>query len=959
MRRGTKAALALAVTALALTVLAAGGAADSTEPRSPIFLNGDDDAHANTCQCIANPHADGTDDNPYIIEGWRIEHDEGIGIEIWNMDNVHIIVRDNSIETPNGIKLDDTGTRVDLYRNHVDYEDAYGIKLVDASPHAQGNVIRGWTGWCGCPSGTGIHAEGSQPVIRENVISTARHGIKAISATPLIVDNELFQNKFGIVLESSAKATIEGNLIRLSVDWGITVTSSSQADVQNNDVRRGEGGVKADSAHKLHLAGNTLTNMDGDAVRFDDTAVTMLNNEVSDNWRGAVGSDSSDLLIQGNTFSNNGDDAITLTETSGEVENNLLVKNEGTAIALEHSIMTMTDNELANNSYGFSIPYDSRQSIELMSGNIVNDINVDGTLDASEQRLFYKEVNVEVTGTLIDSGNGEGYYGVHTRQGALVLYDVTGATIESNTFANQTTPDPSLGVGRAIYLHNTFNADILDNRFTNNQEGLVAVDSRTFVKDNECDIDVDPPETLCFEAQGGYMEVEANTVLHVDIGIRFTVSAATGHAADGKILSNVVKATTQIGIALEGDYSSAPMTATATDNDVHQNPTGFRLTYMLGTLEANRITQSSQAAVEVTDRSDVTLEANQITHNANGILDVGGCSSDSTVTCSSASLTDNQIQDNEHVGVRLLDGLTLNGDAIEANEIGVHGYATVTIVNADITDNGQGIRTDGTLVLSGALVADNEHAIDAEGQVEITSSSVVNNDGPGLEADGDAELEEAILSQNGGPGAIVSGSLDATDTEASGNGEDGLRVKGTARLDTVHAAGNEGDGVSIRGEARLDEVRANYNEDAGVRLSGERFEIQACEAIENEHGILVEDGSVNLGQDLVDARLDPSHAFKGIRYSEVRISECDILDNAAFAVTAPQDVLVEAQLNFWGDHGPVYNTPFHRSPNTISNHVIVTPYWQDEDHTQPGFVPSFEIAPGLTPAFFNGLFVSP
>ncbi len=948
--RGTLLTVTLALAAIALLGIAGQAHADSTEPRDRIYINGDDDAHANTCECIANPHADGTSSDPYLIQNWRIEEDEGTGIDIRNLDTVHIIVRNNAIEAPNGIHLHDTGTRVDLYNNNIYYDQGqFGIDLKDASPHVQENVIRGWSGFCGCPRGAGISADGSAPVIEENVISESLRGIHANAATPQILDNELFENKHGIVLENSAQAEIAGNLVRLSIQWGITVGSSSQATVMDNDIRQGHGGVLAERANKLTLTGNTLTNIDGDAVTFEKTHVEMTNNEISHNWRGAVGAQTSDLLIQDNLFTNNGDDAITLRDTSGTLHANTLTKNEGTAIALEKSIMEITDNNLANNTFGFSIPYESKQTIERMSGNIVNGINVDGTLDPSEQRLFYKAVNVQVEGETIDSGHSDGYYGVITKQGALVLYDITGATIKDNVFANQTTPDPSDGDGRAVYIVNSFNVNILDNVFENNHEGILAIDARTFVKDNVCRIDIDPPQTICIEARGGYMDAEDNTVRFVDIGIRYGVSHGfEGHVAEGTIVNNLVEGTTSTGIHLAGEWSSHPMDKVHVEaNTLQDGEDGILASHMLGTIQGNDVTNNNGDGIIVTQRTDATLNANTITANQNGVIDTGNCSPNYTVKCSSGTFHDNLIQDNQNVGVRMLDGATFHQDTIQANTLGLDLLATNHLDDVTLTENGLAVQAQGHLTITDTNIHDNGEGLEHKGTLTLDATTISDNDGPAITANGDVTTHGSTLDGNNANAATIHGTLKATDTTASNNDGTGIHVNGDATIETTTANGNAGDGIHVEGSATLDETTTDNNEDAGIRLHGDTFTITDCHTRSNEHGILVEPHAVNLDQDLFLAHLTPFDAFKSNTPTDVRIDGCHLTDNQAFAIEAATDALVEAQRNYWGDDGPIYNIPFHRTPNTVSNHVIVTPYWEDEDQTQPGFVPKTELHPTL------------
>ncbi len=613
----------------AVAMLGSGGA---DEPHGPIEIDGDQALRQNACACVRNPNASGTATDPFVISDWRITDNSGPAIVVRNIQTEHFVIRDNTLEGKVGVRLDNTGDRGTVLRNQINYRET-GVDLRNSATDVNSNVIQGIRSTHNWPGEVGIAVDGGSPTIRANTITDSQRGINAESSSAVIRDNHIVGASRGISLFDSASAEIRDNTLRLSERWGLMVEDSAMAELTGNDIRGGYGGVWAESASLLYMANNTITNQDRAAVRFTDTEVKMFRNTISDNWRGAVGSLSSDLLIKENIFRNNGDDAIKLQQTRGTVEDNLLELNEGTALDIVHSIIDLNRNRLYNNSYAFSIPYDSAQTIAKMNGNIVNGVNVDGTINASEQRLFYKRAGVTLTNQTIDSGHSNGYYGVHTEQGAVVLYDTSNARIENVTFSNNNPPDNADGQGRAVFIHNGFNVRIQDSTFRNNAEAVVSVDARVFFKDNICDIDIDPPDTVCFEAKGGFAAVRANLMANVDIGVKFGIKGDV--AAKGIIEDNQIRATTHAALVIEGNHKQTEHDVKVLHNSLEANVMGAVLVDFHGRLESNTIGNNTWAAVHLDGGSNATFVENKIVANAKGIVDVNACSDRDRTHCSS------------------------------------------------------------------------------------------------------------------------------------------------------------------------------------------------------------------------------------------------------------------------------------------------------------------------------------
>lgn len=910
MVRGNTVMIAVAVLGIALMTMSAIGFSDHKETRDgPIEITGDAELRQNACGCIKNPSASGNETDPFIIGNWIIDVDYDPGIVVRDIDEEHFIVRENTVDAPTGIKLINTGDRGDVVRNKVTFE-ADGIHVENAHARIVDNDVQAvHSNWD--PSGDdAIYAEGGSPLIRGNHLSAARNGIHADGASATIEDNVITSNRDGVRLVGSTSATLTNNVIKLSQDNGLEILDSSKATLNGNHVRGGDGGVVADGARELTLKDNTIENVDNEAVRFVETTVTMYRNVVKDNWRGAVGSSTADLKIRENHFANNGDDAVRLEDTRGEVSGNTFERNEGTAVVLQasedtRSIVTLEDNTLRNNTFAFSIPYENRQSIDLMSGNMVNGVNVDGTINPDEQRFFYKDGGVRLNDTTVDAG-GSAYYGVHAEQGAVIVYDSPGVVIENVTFTDLVTSDPSDGKGRAIYAESTFNLRIRNNTFQDAHEAVVVVDARAHIKDNVCEISVDPATTVCIEVRGGFANVRANVVTGVDVGIRLTASAHG--VAEGNVENNEVLLTTQVGIELKGSFSQDTHDVVVASNKLEANAAGMALIDFHGFVKGNVIGNSTGPGIELHARSNATIESNIVVHNEDGIFDAEPCWSFDE-DCSSGDFEDNTVRANSRLGIFVGAGGTFEGDVVADNEVGIE------------------IRGDA--VLDDVTVESNERVgIEASGQVGVHHSEVVLNGKAGIQAEGE---------------------LRAEGTNASANGQDGINVEGRAELEATTAFENEEDGVEVVGSASAEGTNTSFNGEAGMRLEGSVFVVSECEASFNADGVVMADVLVNVEPDL-DVHVnppdppDPDEPGDDDDADPLFMTSCDLVGNADYALRATTTTFVNATLNFWGDkNGPRLDLPGFEGDNVVSAHAVVSPYYKTRDHTVWCTVPSTEV----------------
>lgn len=900
MLRGRTLVLAGLLLTAGLGYTALPGISSADDPHAPIRINNDSEFAA--CSCVRS--GSGTAADPLVISDWRIDHLTSPAISIRNVQNTHFIVRENTLNARTGVVLENTGDRGQVIANDITHR-KIGVDLENSSPRVVDNTIRGPKNVYYTPGTDGIRVDGGNPLIQANLVTQAERGISATSSSAHILENEIVQNYDGVHLSESASARLEDNTIRLSEHWGLVVERSAKAELIGNEIREGQGGVVVKSA-TLYMEGNTVFNQRGEAVRFTDAVVTLFRNEISDNWRGAWGSTDSDVIIVENEFVNNQDTGIRVTRSEGRIEGNLLELN-GIGIELENTSIKVVDNEMNNNTFGLSLPYGSRLTINQMSGNYVNGINVDGTEVPQDKRIFYKASGLTISGKLIDGGHNEGFFGSTIKQGALLIYDSIDITIEDNVFAfNQ----------RGILVVDSTFVTIQNNTFTNNQEGVVSVDSRVFIKENECDIDIDPPGTSCVIARGGFVAVRANIIANVDIGIHFDTTIH--HEPSGVIEGNAVF-NTRVGIQAEGHIGQSKHAVRVDDNEAHHNQIGIKLVGFRATLTGNKVTNNTHVGIELTSRTNATFHANVVLHNQVGVKDTDHCAWNMRHRCSTGVFADNRIKANAKTGISLNNGGSFEGDLISRNKVGTDIQGTTTFRDVNVTANkGVGARVHGSTTILGGN-----------------------------------------FSANGDTGFKGQGNVFARWMNAQENGEDGLEVRGWLEFRAGVASNNTGAGLEVNGSAHVAHSAFEFNGRAGLDFNGTIFTVVDCDVRFNLHGILFAEALVEVEinpelprpeiPDIPDLPNLPS--FPPDRDDDqdpLFMEECDIVKNERFALRASVETVIKADQNYWGPDGPVFEPPLIRGSNTIHAVGLFSPYWADENHTEPALLPSTTLMPGQT-----------
>ena len=174
---------------------------------------------------------------------------------------------------------------------------------------------------------------------------------------------------FGIILELTAKATIQNNQIRGNQETGINLAFSSQATIQNNQISGNSRGIVLFDFFQATIQNNQISwNQLYGIVLFDSSQATIQNNQISGNQSsGIILQGFSQATIQNNQISGNRMDGIYLADSSqAKIINNSLYKNKiagidiyqcgdlNPSVEAKNNIITHTEKN-TDGTFGFGI----------------------------------------------------------------------------------------------------------------------------------------------------------------------------------------------------------------------------------------------------------------------------------------------------------------------------------------------------------------------------------------------------------------------------------------------------------------------------------------------------------------------------------------------------------------------------------------------------------------------------
>jgi parallel beta-helix repeat protein len=356
---------------------------ESFTPHSTIYISGNEDFVA------ANgvTGGDGTELDPYVIEGWEIKAGKASGITI-RETSAHFIIR-----------------KVFVHSSELTY---YGISLRDlVNGRVEGsNVTENW-------KGVNIRGSSSVDIVANNITDNEEGLFIKDSHDMVIQDNKVEDNgpHDGLVVVTSSNITIQANIFSNNDRVGLAISTSNDISVVENEITLNQiegvrvslstdisfsGNVYAENPTGLVLLESSFISISGSWVtrnmlqgmHFDTSSfinqfgayisasrdiqlidnipfsnahgayvetsfnVTISGNDVYDNWvQGIVVSNSNELSFTRNRFHSNNVDGIRLAQTTDSTVTYNIFSENMRGVYLENSVGIVTFcNEFKDNT---------------------------------------------------------------------------------------------------------------------------------------------------------------------------------------------------------------------------------------------------------------------------------------------------------------------------------------------------------------------------------------------------------------------------------------------------------------------------------------------------------------------------------------------------------------------------------------------------------------------------------
>lgn len=662
----------------------------------------------------------GSPGDPFVISGWSIVT-SGTALYISNV-TASFVIRNNSFVAGVGVQISDS-TSVGVVSNNQLVVRSVGVGVTNSDAIVIDNSIMGDT-W-GDARAQGVLLASSNSRVESNAFLYVQFGVHAIYGSPSILCNDIHDDVVlaGVYLHFTTNATVACNVIT-QCTLGIKVLATIGSVIVNNTIHSCFAGIDVDLSKDVTITNNTIRFSLYTQVDISISSGAVEGNLIVDGRADAVVVASSPILFANNIIRNHLGVGLWLQTSAADVKANIISRNSVGIWLYGGSVPSLTANVMTNNTVGISIPYGSRQTIVNMSANIVNNINIDGSIVASEKVYYYMEANVQIVGQLRDSGYSAGYYGSVAAEGGVVLYEVDNANIEASVISHANAGVTAINsfnvVVEASVISNTIIGVNVSAPFTGHQTPACAVS----VKNSTINVTVDPIATIGVDAHACLVNVLHTNISLVDTGIRFDTTSR------GNISGNVITETL-VGIEMSGK----PGFVTITENALVNNRIGARFWGSQTIVNDNRFERNVQAGVIMTWGAALTFERNNVTLNGAGVIDAGACSVGFGLSgCGSVVARDNEFYKNTGDGLRLNGTSRFNGDVFLANGGTGARLNTATLIRVNATAN----QVDGATVSGTWSVRDSHfggnanHGLVAKGTGDIRASAFILNGAAGI-----------------------------------------------------------------------------------------------------------------------------------------------------------------------------------------------------------------------------------
>ncbi len=384
------------------------------EPRAPIYINGNENFTAANGVTGGN----GTESDPYLIEGWEIEARAANGIAI-DGTTAHFVVRNVHVHSS-------SLTHYGVYLDNVTNGRLENCNITD--------------NWMGIVIGKSNNVR-----LVDNIVTSNDEGVRVYDSFDMVVEsNAIVENspRNGMSLVSSSNINLRGNTISANGWAGMYVASSTRITISGNDVNSNNlEGLRVSSSSYVYIRSNYFSdNLDGLLLESSSEITITLSNFISNQAHG-IHSISSSLISADLIFasSNDRNGANFWNSTDINLARSTFTLNEF-GVSTSHS-QNLTINECVawNNPNGAIV--DMSSNITFIGSDFFDNW-VHGILARESSELVFER-------NRLHSNNVDGI----RFAGAL------GATVTGNIFSENM---------RGVYLENSESIVVHHNRFVDN-----------------------------------------------------------------------------------------------------------------------------------------------------------------------------------------------------------------------------------------------------------------------------------------------------------------------------------------------------------------------------------------------------------------------------------------------------------------------------------------------------------
>ncbi len=227
----------------------------------------------------------GTEEDPYVIEGYNITTTSTNGIITASTKGIYItdttkyfIIRNCLVDADYGIYIDDVADGTTTVINNTCSNNNYGISLFYSGNSTVANNT------CSNNNNLGIWLwySGSSTVAN-NMCNNNGHGIYLLdSGCSTVTNNTCSNNGWGISFRFSNSSTVANNMCNNNDYDGIELEDSSSSTVANNTCNNNYWGISLSSSGSSTVANNTFT--DCGLCINENTLDAYLSYTLENNW---------------------------------------------------------------------------------------------------------------------------------------------------------------------------------------------------------------------------------------------------------------------------------------------------------------------------------------------------------------------------------------------------------------------------------------------------------------------------------------------------------------------------------------------------------------------------------------------------------------------------------------------------------------------------------------------------